>query len=123
MSTFFLFGLFDVRGLRSDGQMSSVLKERLIVLGAVMVVLLIVLAWAVLFRRKRLRAARRSDRRHRRQSFARNAAKGMSEIKKLATENPPGRRRRHRPRNPTLAETGGLPPVREATPPPRTPPA
>lgn len=118
MSTFFLFGLFDAPGLRGDGQMSSAMKEWLIVLGAVMVVTLIALGWAILFRRKRRRAARRADRHHRRHSFA----KGVSEIKKLVTDHQT-RRRHHRPRNPTLAETGGLPPVREDTSPPRTPPS
>jgi FtsZ-interacting cell division protein ZipA len=117
MNAIFMFGLFE--GDPGPGQMSSAMKEWLIVLGAVMVVTLIALGWAILFRRKRRRAARRADRHHRRHSFA----KGVSEIKKLVTDHQTRRRRHHRPRNPTLAETGGLPPVREDTSPPRTPPS
>jgi len=122
MSIFFLFSLFDEDDIQGSNQMSSAMKERLIVFGAVLVVILIILGWAVFFRRKSRYATRRADRRYRRHSFAKNAAKGVSEIKKLVTERQSRRRRHHRPRNPTLAETGGLPPVR-ATPPPHTPPS
>jgi FtsZ-interacting cell division protein ZipA len=113
MSTFILGSLFD-EGLPGDARMSTAMKERLIVLGAVMVVTLMVLGWAILFRRKRRRAARRADRHHRRQSFTKNSSQGMAETNKSVAEH--RRRRHHRPRNPTLAETGGLPPVREDTP-------
>ena len=49
------------------------------------------------------------------------ARKGVAEIKEYVREKK-RRRRHHCPRNPTLAETGGLPPPRRAGP-PESPPA
>ena len=111
MSTFFLESVFD-EGLPGAARMSPAMKEWLIILGAVIVVSLMALGWAVMFRRKRRRAARRADRQRRRESFNKNAASDVTDQNKHRSKH--GRRRRHhRPRNPTLAETGGLPPVRE----------
>jgi len=112
MSIFFLGSLFDPPGLPHTDRMDPAMKERLIVIGALIFVSLIVLGWALLFRRKRRRAARRADRQRRRESFNKNAAQGGTERKRNRSEHR-RRRRHHRPRNPTLAETGGLPPVRE----------
>jgi FtsZ-interacting cell division protein ZipA len=88
----------------------------LIVLGAIALVTLIVLAWLILFRKK-------SKRRHKHHSHT-------SDHERLETDSREGkirvrksyrhRRREHRPMNPTLAQTGGLPPVRSQQPP--TPP-
>jgi hypothetical protein len=90
-------------------------KEGLIVLGATCVVALAVMAWAALYVRKRRRHGRHAHG-HRGQSVGAEALE--------AVQSSPGngevhhhrrrrkRRRDHRPRNPTLAETGGLPPVR-----------
>lgn len=123
MNLIFFAAAMDDDPLPGFGPMGLAAKERLIVLGAVALVLAIVLGWALLFRHRRRRAARREDRRHRRHSFAKNAAKGVAEIKQLVKEHQHRRRRRHhRPRNPTLAETGGLPPPRSDDQPPQTQP-
>jgi len=90
------------------------LAELLVLIGAVLLVALAVMIWAVAFRKKRKRT-RLYHRHHR--SSAESAASANSEKR-----SPGSRRRREgreRPRNPTLAETGGLPPVRLPPTPPR----
>lgn len=91
-----------------------------ILLGAILAVAAIVILWIVFSSRSRRHAARREDRRQRRRAFLRKTAEA-----ELRSEKPPGRRRRrrhHRPRNPTLAETGGLPPIRGEDQEPQVPP-
>jgi hypothetical protein len=88
----------------------------LIVLGAIALVTLIVLVCFIVFRKK-------SRHRHKHHSHT-------SDHERLETDSHEGkirvrksyrhRRREHRPMNPTLAQTGGLPPVRSQPPP--TPP-
>ncbi len=101
-------------------------KQHLILFGAIVLVVVAVLVGVILSRQKRRQSARREERRRRRHSFAKGAAQSMAEIKQYVEhrkERAKGRRRReHRPRNPTLAETGGLPPVRKDDPAPPTPP-
>jgi hypothetical protein len=82
-------------------------KERIMVFGAIGIVIVASLAWAFLSRRAR----RRSSRHHRRAAVG-QTVKDLSDIKQTVPERRRRRRRNHRPRNPTLAETGGLPPVR-----------
>ena len=123
MKTMFLAGALDDYPLPGIGPVSPVMRERLLVLGAIVLVAGIILAWAYFSRQKRRQSVRREERRHRRRSFARNASKSVAEIKNFVKEKQKGRRRQHRPRNPTLAETGGLPPVRKDTPPAPTSPA
>ena len=95
------------------------LRERMVLLVSILVVAVVVLIWLWLSAKARRRAARREDRRQRRRSYNRQTP---------VEDRPPvpsGRRRRrkHRPRNPTLAETGGLPPMRGSdTQPPVRPP-
>ena len=114
MNTIFFAGLFGKDPLAGFAPTGSVMKERLMVVGAVLFVALVALVWAFLFRRQRRRAARREERHHRRQSFTKSATRGVAEIKQFVKDQQHrGHRRRHRPRNPTLAETGGLPPVRD----------
>jgi hypothetical protein len=83
-------------------------KERLVVFGAIGLVIVGTLLWALFSRRSRRRNGRREERRHHRGS----TAKGPSETKQHVQKRQRRRRRDRRPRNPTLAETGGLPPVR-----------
>ena len=94
------------------GPLTPAMKERLIIFGAMALVLVVIITWALAFRRQRQRSARREDRRRRRHSFRRQATKGVAELREYVKEHRRRRRREHRPRNPTLAETGGLPPVR-----------
>lgn len=84
------------------------MREWLIVIGAVVVVALLVGLWFVVALRSR-RSGHRQHRHHRHDSGA-----GAEATDKSGSR----RHRRHRhsddfPRNPTLAETGGLPPIRE----------
>ncbi len=86
-----------------------------IVVGAVVLIVLLALVWVIV-----LRKPRRHHRHHHYHSSSRTP--GMSP--QAGVDNPsedgdkPGesrrrrRRREHRKRNPTLAETGGLPPIR-----------
>ena len=101
---------------------TSATKEHLVLIVAITLVTAGALAWAFLFRRKRRRSARREERRRRRRSFIGDTAKGVAELKQYIEERKERkhghRRRHHRPRNPTLAETGGLPPIRSDSPPP-----
>lgn len=80
---------------------------------------LLVLAWAFFFRSRR---HHRSHHHHSRPAAAARAsmppAQNGSGFSFLSSKRHKRRRRRqHRPRNPTLAETGGLPPLRSERPP------
>ena len=95
-------------------------REWLIILGAIGLVTLLVLVWAAFIRRKRRR--RHSHHHHHHQSDRPAELPAASQKEDVAA--PPEKRRRrrhsrhrHRPRNPTLAETGGLPPIRSENPP------
>ena len=103
--------------------MGEVMKERVLVLSAVLLVVAAVLVGVFLSRRRRRHNARRDEHRRRRHSsLTKNASRGMAVIKEFVKEKQRGQRRHHRPRNPTLAQTGGLPPIRkDAQPPPATP--
>ena len=99
-------------------------KELLMVLGAVAFVTLLVVIWAVYFRKRSNRHSHHHHHHHHDPE-----PEPSSEASVLSTdasaESSDGRRYRrkrrrrrdHRPRNPTLAETGGLPPLRPEQPP------
>ena len=97
--------------------------EYLIIFGAIGLVTLLLLLWAVFLRRRRRR--RHSHHHSHQQSSGPTAAPEVPNEE--GDLSPPEKRRhqrragrRHRSRNPTLAETGGLPPVRpEDSPEPR----
>jgi type VI protein secretion system component VasK len=92
----------------------------LLVFGAIGLVTLLALAWAA-FLRKRGRRRRSHHHAHQHASAPAEAPEVLNDEGPAAA--PPKRhkwrrsRRRHRARNPTLAETGGLPPVRPEGPP------
>ena len=101
--------------------MGLTLKELLLLLGAVGVVTLLVVLWAVYLRK---RPGEHSHRHHHHHHHSRAQDDTVSSS---ANGDPDGttekryrrkrrRRREHRPRNPTLAETGGLPPLRTERP-------
>jgi len=83
------------------------LAELLVLIGAVLLVAIAVMIWAVAFRKKRKRT-RLYHRHHR--SSAESAASENSGKRSQGSRR--RREGRERPRNPTLAETGGLPPAR-----------
>src|SRR5271170_4837025 len=99
----------DNNALPVASQMSPGWFDFFIVLVAIALVSLITFLWALFVRKKQ--TPNRKHRHHRagyREQFRKNA----DEIKQLIQP----RRRKHserHPLNPTLAETGGLPPVRE----------
>lgn len=79
-------------------------------------VVLIVFAWAVVFRKE----ARQSRPRHRRRLVT-EETNASAESQSSGRKSRRRRRREHRPANPTLAQTGGLPAPR-GTPLPPAPP-
>jgi len=92
----------------------------LIVLGAIGLVTLLALAWAV-FLRKRGRRRRSQHHAHRHSSAPAESLKTPNGEAPTASRQERRKwrrsRRRHRSRNPTLAQTGGLPPIRSEGPP------
>jgi len=92
------------------------MRERLLIFSAIGLVTLLILAWAVFLRRRR----RRRHEHHHSSKPAEVAQTPAGEDVPPPPEKHRRRRRsghRHRPRNPTLAETGGLPPRRLEIPP------
>ena len=87
-------------------------KEALILIGAILFVTSILLIWAMYFRR---RGRRRKHHHHR--SESQKAVSPPKEERPAPVKHGRGKSRRskreRRPRKPTLAETRGLPPVRD----------
>src|SRR6478672_5261652 len=79
-------------------------REALLVFGSLFLVVLLVFSWAYFVRK---RGRRKHHHHHHRGESQREKPEQSSPRKKWRR-----RRREHRPRNPTLSETGGLPPVR-----------
>jgi FtsZ-interacting cell division protein ZipA len=97
--------------------MGLTLKELLILLGAVTIVTLFLVVWAVYLRKTPHQHS------HRHYSYPegdqQNKSSSVTESEDLDEKRYRRKRRRrreHRPRNPTLAETGGLPPLRSEHP-------
>jgi hypothetical protein len=102
-------------------KMNDATRDVIIVFGSLFVVSLFVVVWAVFVRRSRRRRARRQSHGH---SHAHSQAQAQASVPAETGEGADAsqrrrrrRRREHRPRNPTLAETGGLPPMRAEPPP------
>jgi hypothetical protein len=90
-------------------RMDPAARERLVVLGALLLVSAVAVLLIVLFRKRH----------HHHHSHERSADVPRSGPAPEGKRRKWRRRRRdHRPRNPTLAETGGLPPIRDSQPPP-----
>jgi type VI protein secretion system component VasK len=122
MNVLLLFSLFGLDGpLSAD----SAMRDRLILFGAIFLVVIAVAASILLRRALKRHRSRRHGRSRGRHSVRRTVA-GMAELKQTISERSRRRRRVHRSRNPTLAETGGLPPLRSdeprESPQPRTQP-
>ena len=101
--------------------MGLTLKELLMLLGAVSVVTLCLFIWAAYFRKRPRQHSHRHHHHHHR-SHDQAEPNGASANLESEQDNERRyrkkrrRRREHRPRNPTLAETGGLPPLRTERP-------
>ena len=93
--------------------------ERILIFGAMGLVTLLLVLWAVFIRKRR---RRRRSHHHVPEPSAQPIDTPVA-AKEQDAPSPPKRRhhrhrsgRRHRRRNPTLAETGGLPPIRPEEP-------
>lgn len=121
MNILFLFSLFDLNDLwPGPDPVSPAIREYLVLFGAVFLVVILVTAGLLLRRELKHRRSERHSHSRRRRSSHRTGA-GVAELKKMIHKKPRPHHE-HRPRNPTLAEAGGLPPVRSDDPlnPPQT---
>jgi hypothetical protein len=90
-------------------------RELVYISFAIAWITLLLLIWAAFIRRKRRRHHSHHHHHHHESKPAGAAADTPNEEEPAQPERRRRRRRshhRHRPRNPTLAETGGLPPIR-----------
>ena len=95
----------------------------LIVLGAIVLVALIIVFCVLSFRKDGKHPHKHHHHHRHRRSYREQFQKTTSGIKELIKQRRRRRHREHRPINPTLAQTGGLPPIRKSvTPPPPPPP-
>ncbi len=97
-------------------------RDVFVVIGALALIIVLLLVWAVAIRKPRRRHHRHRHHHHQgsRQWGMNPDAEPQDEAgqeEKSAETRRRRRRREHRARNPTLAETGGLPPIREEKPP------
>jgi hypothetical protein len=88
--------------------------DLLFLLGAVCVLVLLFLTWAMFLRKRKDELSGWKVERRQHSSNGQSDASGHHHHRRRR------RRREHRPRNPTLAETGGLPPARPEPPPDST---
>jgi hypothetical protein len=102
---------------------SPAARERIIILGALALVSLLIVIWAVFFRP---REGKSKTRRHASRHARERAGAPSAPVAGEDGESGSGkrrkwrrRRREHRPMNPTLAQTGGLPPIRSEDRPPQ----
>jgi hypothetical protein len=102
----------------TESGLSVSTHESIFLFGVLLALTVALFIWAYFLRRKRNR--RRSKRKHSSSSSQNNAENVVTLLQGGRRRRRRHRRRReHRPRNPTLAETGGLPPIRpEDQPPP-----
>ncbi len=101
------------------GPMGPGMKNALILLGTLLLVVFSLLVWASLIRKRR-HGHHRHHHHHGRSKGKPNELRtpdGNEPAQGTGTRHRRHRRREHRPLNPTLAMTGGLPPVRNPEPP------
>ena len=98
-------------------------RDRFVILSALAFVTMLIVCWAAFFLRRESRSrSLRHSQHYSREDSSNSSGDGEQGSAEAA---PPGRKRRrqrrpHRPLNPTLAQTGGLPPSRTED--PRRPP-
>ena len=101
--------------------MGLTIKELLVLFGAVALVTALLFVWAAYFRKKRRHHSHHHSHHHHAQEpdtppgTQDGSDSEAADNKRYRRKR--RRRREHRPRNPTLAETGGLPPLRSDRPP------
>jgi type VI protein secretion system component VasK len=96
--------------------MSPSTRECVLVLGSIFLMALAIVLWTVFFHRDRQHHHSRGE--HQRHSSMQEAKATLAEVSRHLERRHHGhrRRRKHRPRNPSLAETRGLPPSRAEDP-------
>lgn len=121
--TGFLFGDLEPDDVATSWQkMGYTTRDALLIFGALTVLTLVLLIWAAFLRRRRRHHSSHHRHHHSREPIMPSTEASESEPIDSRPRRRKWRRRRrdHRPRNPTLAETGGLPPVRTEEPPDST---
>ena len=97
-------------------RMDATTRDAILVFGALAVVSLLVILWAAFVRKKKRTREHYHHPRHRPAASTDTpvVAESQQSDENQGHERRRRRRRRreHRPRNPTLAETGGLPPIK-----------
>jgi hypothetical protein len=91
-------------------------KGSLAIIGAICLVTCLAVIWAVYLRRRPNRHSSRHSHYHSGSQRTAPGGSGGADAEPGKRRKWHRRRRAHRPRNPTLAETGGLPPLREEPP-------
>jgi hypothetical protein len=104
-------------------KMEPAMKEAVLISSSLVLVIFLILIWAIFLRkpsrRDQPRHGHRQHRRNRAPERAQERPAGATDDATAPSKRRRWRRRRreHRPRNPTLSETGGLPPFRSEGPP------
>ncbi len=116
MSTFpLLLADEDTEAILAAWRRDPAVVERVMIFGAIGLVTVLVLLWAVFLRKKRRRRSHHHHGHHRSsglpESPGASPTDGAPPVEEKRRHQRHSRRRRRR-RNPTLAETGGLPPIR-----------
>ena len=114
----------DINTLPSSTPLTPDLADILIVLGVILGVALIAFFWVLSFHKegKHRRKHRHHHHHHHQENDREPFQKDAGGIKELFRQRRRRRHREHRPINPTLAQTGGLPPLCEPDKPPPPPP-
>jgi len=105
----------DTDAILSTWRSDPAVLERILIFGAIGLVTLLLVLWAVFIRKRRRRRRSHHHTHHHSSSSAESPQPAGEENSPPAEEKRRRHRRshrRHRRRNPTLAETGGLPPIR-----------
>ena len=121
MPVVFAYGTLEAQDVLAQWrELSPGTRQMLILLAAIGLALAWVAVWVLFFRKPHRRHHRHHRGRHSSRTSASEGAAAQSDDgsshthKRVKWRRP---RRDHRPRNPTLAETGGLPPARTGDPP------
>ena len=119
MTVFLLGDIEQGDAVTSWQKMGATTRDALLIFGALAVVTLILVIWAAFIRRKKKRghSSHHGHNHADERTMPSGAVEGESSNSQPKRRKWRRRRRDHRPRNPTLAETGGLPPLRTDEPP------
>jgi FtsZ-interacting cell division protein ZipA len=112
----------DTDSISVSNQMSPGVMNILIMLGILALVSLIAFFWAFAVRRRKDRIRKHHHHHHHRKGYREQLQQNVGGLKELFQQHR-HHHRQHRSPNPTLAQTGGLPPIRETGKPPSPPPS